>query len=158
MLDHSSLLWHEMLILSAIKILAFLLVRQSHHTRPIRAGPKLFWTKFLWHCTGPGTLPHDPMWFFLAARVSECVTPFGRAMVLYGLCIYSGGETGYNEILSFEFKFTLKVKANPLKLYRDLDQIVLRLWSIFGDPGLNGSQVITQTSSGLTHRDIWTHW
>ena len=28
-------------------------------------------------------------------------------------------------------KFTLKVKANPLKLYRDLDQIVLHLWSIF---------------------------
>ena len=141
-----------------IKILAFLLVRQSHHTRPIRAGPKLFWTKFLWHCTGPGTLPHDPVWFFLAAWVSERVTPFGRAMVLYGLCIYSGGETGYNEILSFELKFTLKVKANPLKLYRDLDQIVLPLWSIFGDPGLNGSQVITRTSSGLTHRDIWIHW
>ena len=106
-----------MLILSAIKIFAFLLVRQSHHTRSIRAGPKLFWTKFLWHCTGPGTLPHDPRWFFLAARVSERVTPFGRAMVLYGLCIYSGGETGYNEILSFGLKFTLKVKANPLKLY-----------------------------------------
>ena len=157
MLDHSSLLWHDMLILSAIKIFAFLLVRQSHHTRPIRAGTKLFWTKFLWHSTGPGTLPHDPGWFFLA-RVSERVTPFGRAMVLYGLCIYSGGETGDNEILSFELKFTLKVKANPLKLYRDLDQIVLHLWSIFGDSGLNGSQVITRTSSGLRHRDIWTHW
>ena len=45
-------------------------------------------------------------------------------MVLYGLCIYSGGETVYNEMLSFELKFTLKVKANRLKLYRELDQIV----------------------------------
>ena len=158
MLDHSSLLWHKMLILSAIKILAFLLVRQSHRTRPIRTVPKLFWTKFLWHCTGPGTLPHYPGWFFLAAQVSERVTPFGRAMVLYGLCIYSGGETGYNEILSFWVKIYLEGQANPLKLYRDLDQIVSHLWSIFGDPGLNGSQVITRTSSGLTHRDIWTHW
>ena len=75
-------------------------------------------------------------------------------------CVFTlhGGETGYNEILSFELKCTLKVKAKPLKLYRDLDQIVLHLWSVFGDPGLNGSQVITRTSSGLTHRDIWTHW
>ena len=106
----------------------------------------------------PGLSHMTPYDFFPAARVSERVIPFGRAMVLYGLCIYSGGETGYHEILSFELKFTLKVKANPLKLYRDLDQIVLHLWSIFGDPGLNGSQVITRTSSGLTHRDIWTHW
>ena len=60
---------------------------------------------------GLGLSHMTPYDFFLAAWVTERVTPLGPAMVLYGLCIYSGGETGYNEIFSFELKFTLKVKA-----------------------------------------------
>ena len=35
---------------------------------------------------------------------------------------------------------------------RDLNQHLLHLWSKFGDPGLNGSRVIAQTSKWLTHR------
>ena len=146
-----------MLILSAMKILAFLLVRQSHHTPGLNVlVPSCFEQNSYGIALGQDS-PTWPRMIFLAARVSERFTPFGRAMVLYGLCIYSGCETGHNEIVTFKLNFTLKVKANPLKLYRNLDQIVLHLWSIFGDPGLNGSQVITRTSSGLTHRDIWIH-
>ena len=35
---------------------------------------------------------------------------------------------------------------------RDLNQVVLHLWSKFCNPSLNGSQVITQKSKWLTHR------
>ena len=42
---------------------------------------------------------------------------------------------------------------------RDLNQGLLHLWSKFGDPSLNGSQVIAQTSKWLTHTqtDRQTH-
>ena len=38
-----------------------------------------------------------------------------------GKCIYSGGETGYNEILPFKLNLTLKVKVNNLQKNRDLN-------------------------------------
>ena len=34
---------------------------------------------------------------------------------------------------------------------KGLNQGILHLWSKFGDPGLNGSQVIARICSGLTH-------
>ena len=34
---------------------------------------------------------------------------------------------------------------------RDLNQVILHLWSKFGDPSLNGGRVIARTSWGLTH-------
>ena len=40
---------------------------------------------------------------------------------------------------------------------RDLNQDLLHLWSKFGDPTLNGSRVIAQTSKWLTHRPTHTH-
>ena len=35
---------------------------------------------------------------------------------------------------------------------KDLNRVILHLWSKFGDPNLNGSQVIVRTSKWLTHR------
>ena len=46
---------------------------------------------------------------------------------------------------------TLKVKVNHPQNYRDLNQGLLHLWSKFGDPSLNESQVIAQRSKWLTH-------
>ena len=40
---------------------------------------------------------------------------------------------------------------------RDLNLVVLCLWSKFGDPTLNGSRVIARTSKWLTHRLTHTH-
>ena len=40
---------------------------------------------------------------------------------------------------------------------RDLNQGLLHLWSKFGDPSLNGSQVIARTSKWLTHTHTRTH-
>ena len=62
-------------------------------------------------------------------------------------------------ILTFKLTLTLKVKVNHPTNNRDLSHVVLLLWSKFGDPGLNGSQVETRTSKGLMHEhmDVQTH-
>ena len=51
-----------------------------------------------------------------------------------------------------DLNLTLKVKVNCPQNNRDLNQSLLHLWSKFGDPSLNGSQVIAWTSKWLTHR------
>ena len=52
-----------------------------------------------------------------------------------GLRIFCGGEIGYNESLT---------PIHP-QYNRDLNKDALHLWYKFGDPGLNGSQVIVQS-------------
>ena len=48
-------------------------------------------------------------------------------------------------------------KKKKKKNNRDLNQDLLHLWSKFGDPSLNGSQVIARTSKWLTHTHTDTH-
>ena len=131
-----------MLILSAMKIFAFLLVRQSQHTPgPFVLVPSCFEQNFYGIALGLGFSHMTPYDFFLAVRVSECVAPFVWAMVLYGLCIYSGGETGNFDLW---VKFYLEGKSQPPKTIG----ILTKLFSIFGDPGLNGSSYRLKLSHG----------
>ena len=60
-------------------------------------------------------------------------------------------------ILTLKLNLTLKVKVNCPPNNRDLNQGLLHLWSKFGDPSLNGSQVIARTSKWLTHRQTDRH-
>ena len=99
---------------------------------------------------GLGLSHMTPYDFFLLHRFLNVSHLSGEQWCCMGCVFTLVVKPGIMKFCPSELKFTLNVKANPLKLYRDLDQIVLHLWSIFGDPGLNGSQVITRTSSGLT--------
>ena len=51
---------------------------------------------------------------------------------------------GWN--LTLKWNLTFQVKVNHSRNNRDLDQGALHLWSKFGNPNLNGSQVTTQTN------------
>ena len=46
----------------------------------------------------------------------------------------------------FDLIFDLEDQSIAPQNNRDLNQVVLHLWSKFGDPNLNGSRVIAQTS------------
>ena len=50
-----------------------------------------------------------------------------------GLCIYSGGETGHNEILTVKSDLEGKGQSTPSD-NRGLNQAVLHIWSKFGGP------------------------
>ena len=47
--------------------------------------------------------------------------------------------------------FSQMRKSRPV-CNRDINQGVLNLWYKFVDPGLNGSQVVVRTTSGLTQK------
>ena len=51
-----------------------------------------------------------------------------------------------------QVKFDLEGQDRLPQNNRDLNQVILHLWSKFGDPSLNGAWVIAWTSKWLTHR------
>ena len=77
----------------------------------------------------------------------------------HGCYVFSLGANVFTlvmklDIMKFWFiklNLILKVKVNHPQNNRGLYQGILHLWSTFGDPSFNGSQVITRTSSGLTY-------
>ena len=60
-------------------------------------------------------------------------------------------KLGIHNIRTFKLNLTMKININQSNTNRDLNQSVLHLWSYFGDPELNGLQVIAWTGSWLTH-------
>ena len=96
-LDRSSLFWHEMLILSVsnenLGISACAPV--ISHTRPYVLVPGCFEQNSYGFALGLG-LSHMTLYDFFSCCMDlwMCQTPFVQVMVLYRLCIYSGGESG----------------------------------------------------------------
>ena len=56
-----------------------------------------------------------------------------------------------------KFNLTLKVKVNRPQSNTDLSQVVLHLWSKFGDPSFNRWWVFAWTSLGLTYWHLRTY-
>ena len=73
----------------------------------------------------------------------------GSLVVIWWLCISSSGETRKFHFLSQICPWRSRSIASQNNM--DLNQGLLHLWSKFGDPSLNGFQVIAQTSKWLPH-------
>ena len=62
------------------------------------------------------------------------------------------GQAQNGANLDFDLIFDLEGQGRSLHKTIDLNQVVLHLWSKVGDPSLNGSWIIMQTSKWLTLR------
>ena len=64
------------------------------------------------------------------------------------MSIYSSGEKGHNEILAFKLRFYPESQRSiTLQNNRDLNQVVLYLWSKFGDLSLSRWWAMVWTNS-----------
>ena len=93
------------------------------------------------------TMTQSDLWSRLGTHSS--------VVVIWWLWISSSGETRKFDFLNQIWPW--RSRWNVTLNNRDLNQAIFHLWSKFGDPSLNGSWVITQTSMWLTHRLTHTH-
>ena len=93
----------------------------------------------------------EPVWVYKYMQRMETVkesgpwSSLGTLVVMWLFCISISGETWKFDFL--KVKFDLEGQGQCPQNDRDLNQVILHIWSKFGDPSLNGWWVMVQTTS-----------